>query len=261
MADSITDDKASGSKADDFDISAEDNQNKQDDSADDSKDDAKATDTATSTDDSTDKKKVDDTKTPAFDPDLDDWAEKSGHEKPENDRERKLLQNLRNSSRDFTRDRQAKKTAADLQKTIKDAQKSAENDDDTVDPLEKEVKALRNDLSLERTARLQSEYFSTNGVTDEEVTTMGEILKEKADRGDMKAFEFLSDARNLGDLHDLAKIRMSKSVDSEVVEKAKLEERERLAKLSKSGSPSSTARGTTTAGKKDELAELWAEDL
>ena len=38
-----------------------------------------------------------------FDKDLDEWAVKKGHEAPENDRERKLLQNLRDSDREFTK--------------------------------------------------------------------------------------------------------------------------------------------------------------
>lgn len=258
--DSTTDDSNStDSTADDFDLSAEDNTgNDSNDSTDDVQADKKADD-LTSNDDSADKK-ADETKTPAFDDDLDEWAEKTGHEKPDNDRERKLLQDLRDSRREFTRERQPKKVADDLSKVIKAATPKDSADDTIVDPLEKDVKQLKSELAQERTTRMQESYFRENSVTNEEVEAMGEILKEKADHGDMKAFEYLSDARNLGDLHDLVKIRMSKQDTTEVVEKAKQEERERLAKLSKSGATSKSAKATVAGGKKDELTELWESD-
>ncbi len=258
MAEDSTTEDANSAK-DDFDLSTEDNK---DDSQTTSTDDKQTDDTKTADDDLTSKKdsaKVDD-KAPAFDADLEDWAEKTGHDKPENDRERKLLQDLRNSRRDYTAERQAKKAAQDLQKTVAKATPKVEDDDAAADPLEKDVKQLRAELNQERTTRIQSEYFTENGVTAEEVEVMGEILKEKADKGDMRAFEYLSDARNLGDLHDLVKIRMSKAETTDVVEKAKQEERERLAKLSKSGTTTRSAKATTSATKKDELAELWSSD-
>ncbi len=253
--DSTTEDDANSSK-DDFDLSAEDNKN---DSQDTSTDAQQTTDKGDDLTSKKDSAKADD-KAPAFDADLDDWAEKTGHDKPETDRERKLLQDLRNSRRDYTADRQAKKAAADLQKTVAKATPKQDDDDAVVDPLEKDVKALRAELNQERTTRIQSEYFTENGVTADEVTVMGEILKEKADRGDMRAFEYLSDARNLGDLHDLVKIRMSKAETTDVVEKAKLEERERLAKISKSGATTRSAKANTPAPKKDELTALWESD-
>lgn len=262
--DSTTDDTNSAAdKTDDFDLSGEDNAgNDSQDSTDDSQTGDKADD-LTSDDDSTDKgtkgDKTAEAKTPAFDKDLDEWAEKKGYEKPENDRERKLFQELRNNEREFTRNRQTKKTADDLNKTIKDAAPKADADA-IVDPLEKDVASLRSELNQERTTRLQSEYFSQNGVTADEVEVMGEILKEKAARGDMSAFNYLSDARNLGDLHDLVKIRMQKTETSDVAEKAKQEERERIAKLSKSTSTSRSAKSTVPGNKTDELTELWSSD-
>lgn len=256
---------AGGADVDDFDLSAEDHS--QDNAADQDSPDRTAVDNdddnSASNDDDADPN-ADSDKTPVLDPDLDDWAEKTGRGKPETDRERKLMQDIRNGQRDFSKSRTPKKNAAELNKVIVEATPaSKDKSDDGSDPLEAKYDKLERDLNTERTTRLQSEYFSENKVTDEEVTVMGEILKEKADRGDMKAFEYLSDARNLDDLHDLVKIRMSKDAPADgtdVVAKAKEEERQRLAKITKSGGPSKSARSTTPAAKKDELAALWESD-
>lgn len=271
--DSTTDDSNSTTTdADDFDLSAEDNVGN-DSSAttdDDQGNDEGAgnagndDDNQASNNDSVDNKpKTDDKKTPAFDPDLDQWAEKTGHEKPENDRERKLLQDLRNSKREFTSKREAKKAAEALASTIKDSSKdSSKTDDDlAVDPLEKEVKEMRGELNAERATRLQSEYISENNVTDEEVAVMGEILKEEAEK-DPDSFKYLSDPRRMDKLHALVKQRMAAAGQdtSEVVEKAKKEERERLAKISKSGAPNQSAKGTVNGSKKDPIKDIWDDD-
>jgi hypothetical protein len=77
---------------------------------------------------------------PEFDEDLDTWAERAGHDKPETDRERKLLQNLRNSQREFTKDRQAKKSVDVVDDVIKSEQDSVVTEEDEIyDPIEKTV--------------------------------------------------------------------------------------------------------------------------
>lgn len=197
--------------------------------------------------------------TPAFDTDLDEWAEKAGHDKPETDRERKLLQNLRNSSREFTRDRQSQ-AQTDLNKAIRDATPKVD-DEAIVDPLEKDVRNLQVQLRQAESRRLMSEYLSTHTVTNEEQTAMAEVLKEKADRGDMTAFNYLSDGENIADWHALGKTRLAQTTDSSaaVAEKARQEERERLAKESKASGPNRNAHSNTPAPKKDELAELFSD--
>lgn len=236
------------------------------DSSDDSTSDDAATDTKDDADDSADdsgKKTAE--KTPALDEDLEAWAKKKGYDKPDNDRERKLLQDLRNGERDFTRERQAKKTATDLDSAIKDATPEAAKADDDGDPLEKDVAALKLELATERATRIRSEYFSANNPSDEEVTAMSEILKEKVDKAPTPTakratVEYWTDPENIADWHDLAKIRVAKGADtSEVAEKAKREERERLAKETNSGGPTRSAKSTTTAPKKNELEELWKD--
>lgn len=252
---STTDDSNS---TDDFDLSGEDHVgNDSNDSTDDQQT-GDSADDLTSNDDSADQKTED--KTPAFDDDLDAWAEKTGHDKPETERERRLLQDLRDSKREFTRERQTKKTA-DLQKAIKEATPEP-TADDVVDPLEKEVQRLAAQVEEQRTTQMQKDFFREHGITDDEVAIMGEILKDKATQGNMKAFEALADPENLGDLYDLMKIRLSKegTDTSEVIEKAKKEERERLAKESKSGGPNRSAKSAVSAGKKDELTEMWLAD-
>ena len=263
MADTTHDDGggAGGKDVDDFDLSAEDHSQDNDANQDSPARTANDSDDSATNDDDADKDA--DSKTPPFDADLDDWAEKTGRGVPETDRERKLMQDIRNGQRDFSKSRTPKKNATELNKAIDKAKPDSKDDGDGLDPLEAKYDKLERDFQVERTTRLQSEYFSENKVTDEEVTVMGEILKEKADRGDMKAFEYLSDARSLDDLHDLVKIRMSKgdSVDTDgVVAKAREEERQRLAKASKSGGPSRSAKSTTPAAKKDELTALWESD-
>src|ERR1035437_6992071 len=86
-----------------------------------------------------------------FDKDLDEWAVKKGHEAPENDRERKLLQNLRDSDREFTKEREAKKG----QKAIENALKTEKDElpvveEEIFDPLEKEVRELKRANANER---------------------------------------------------------------------------------------------------------------
>ncbi len=265
MADPIHDDGgAAGGADDDFDLSAEDHSQDSDtdlDSPGASTDGDNADDNRTSTDD--DSGKTDDSDSPAFDADLDEWAEKTGRGKPETDRERKLMQDIRNGQRDYSRARAPKKTADDIAKVIDGAKPKSRDPDPAADPLEVKYNQLESDLRMERDTRLRAEYVTENNVTTEEAEVMGQILKEKADRGDMRTFEALADARNMGDLHDLAKMRMAKGApadSADVVAKAKQEERDRLAKISKAGGPSRSAKSTTPAAKKDELTALWESD-
>lgn len=287
--DSTHDDaSATGGAEDDFDISAEDHsqddtpQDSPDDTqivaADDADKDAGADDTLPSSDDADaatadDKTKADAAAddTPAFDADLDEWAEKTGRGKPENDRERKLIQDIRNGQRDFSRSKDAKKTANDLDKVVADADSKIDKgtDDDVLgDPLEKDVRTLAANLRDERTTRLRSEYFSENDVNDEQVTVMGEILNEKVDRATTPeakkaALEYWTDPANIADWHDLALLRIAKNkpdATSQAAEKARADERERLAKISASSGPNRSAKSTVAAGKKDELTELWKSD-
>lgn len=272
--DSTTDDSnstATDTEKDPLDFSVE--QIKGNDSTDSTDDDQTADDSddLTSDDADEDTKKADkaeeddksDEKTPAFDADLDEWAEKTGHDKPENDRERKLLQDLRDSKRDFTRERQSKKNDG-LDAAIKDAKPKDGKTEDDADPLAKSFSNLEAKFETERAMRLRSEYYRTNDVTSEEDAAMIEIIKETGEKGNQARFAFLSNPDNMSDLHILAKNRIAANSTAdktdETVTKARQEERERIAKESKSGGPSRSAKGNTPPPKKDPLQELWESD-
>lgn len=239
--------KQTGSDA--ADSTAGDNANNQDTS--------KSTDTSGDDDKSTNEDKGED-KAPALkiDTDLDDWAAKAGHEVPETDRERALLQKLRNGSRDFTREQQAKKAEQTFNKATTSAKPKVDDDDDDGDPLEKDIKSVKAELQEERALRMRSEYFNSNGVTMDETLVMGEILKEKAERGGKSAFDYWSAPENLQDLHDLAKVRMASKADSSVADEAVRVERERIAKESKANGSTRNATSTSTGSKTEEEQRL-----
>jgi hypothetical protein len=259
--DSTTDATNSSTEDGDLmDLSAEDNVGNDSDAATDETQTAGKGDDLASEDSETEDSAADD-KTPVFDSDLDDWAEKTGHDKPETDKERKLMQDLRDSKREFTQKRQSKATE-DLSKVIRETNPKAKTDDDTVDPLEKDVKDLKERLEKAETRQRMSEYLGTHDMSAAEQEAMKEILEERVAKGGQKAFDYLTDPENLGDWHDLAKLKLAGAADptTEATDKARQEERERLAKISKSGGPSRSAKATTPAGKKDPLAELWESD-
>lgn len=195
----------------------------------------------------------DDKDTPAslkIDDDLDDWAEKTGRGKPESDRERAALQEIRNGQREFSKQQEAKK-AADALKTATEGVETGAEDDEIDDPLEKDVAELKKRNAEVETARLQSEYFSENNVTTDEATAMGKVLQEMVDAEDtpedkQRAFEYWTNPKRLEKWHRLAKAEIgTDSVDTKAIEdEAARKERERIAKESHSNGPSRNASTT-----------------
>lgn len=209
--------------------------------------------------------KGDDTSASKFDDDLDQWAEKTGRPKPSTDAERQAYQDLRDSQREFTRQRQGKDEASKLDKTIKDAKTDLKSEDDSIDdPFVKRVSDLEESLAQERAMRQRSEYFADNNVSNEEAATMGEILKEKIDRAGtpeakLKALEFWTDPANLADWHTLAQARLAKGNGDAVAQaaaEAAQKERERLAKVTASDAPNRSASKIDPAKKTEEQARL-----
>lgn len=191
----------------------------------------------------------DDTPAPKFDTDLDEWAEKTGRPKPESDRERELYQEIRNGQREYSRSKQAKDAEKDVDKVIKDAKPAddkAEEEDEELDAGERAERMI----TEERNIRLRSEYFTVNAVTPEESKVMGEILKEKVDKGGRAAFDYWTDPNNLEDWHTLAKARLAANTDTSAIEEeAARKERARIAKEHQAGGPSRNATTPTTKEK------------
>ncbi len=221
-------------------------------------------DSSKSTDDSADGDKPTDgdgKDAPAsqFDDDLDDWIEKRKFPKPTNDEERQAYQDQRNEQRQYTRDQQAKREAADAKALGDEIHKTKpevnDEDDDDLDPLEKRQNKIEEQLAQERNTRLQSEFYTTNKVTEEEHKAILDIYKEKVSKpttpeGKKAAFDLWSSPDALGDLLDLARARISKNTDpSLATDEAARKERERIAKESQATSPGRGAK-TTTSGKK-----------
>lgn len=212
--------------------------------------------------------KTDDT-TPAsnFDEDLDSWIEKKGYPKPETDEQKTALQEARNEQREFTRKRQAEKAATDV-KTLGDEihkvkPDSQDEDDDEIDPIEKDVKELKADRDAERNTRLQSEYIMANNVSTEEVKAMGTILKEMVDKeesaADKKAvYDFWTNPKRLEQWHKLAKASMvDPATDKKIAaDEAASAEREKIAKESHANSPGRGAKTTTSGTKTPEQERL-----
>lgn len=221
-------------------------------------------DPSKSTDDSADGDKPtdgeDDAPASTFDKDLDDWIGKKGYPAPETDEQRKAYQDARNEQREFTRTRQAEKAANDakaLGDKIQTAKPTADGDEDEeIDPIEKDVAELKAAAIEERNTRLQSEYITTNNVSTEEVEAMGAILKEMVDKAETpeekKAeFDYWTNPKRLDRWHKLAKASLGDGgVDTKTVEdEAARKERERIAKESQANSPGRGAK-TQTPGKK-----------
>lgn len=212
---------------------------------------SKSTDSSADADNKSDEGK-DDASASQFDADLDDWAVKSGRSAPTTDGERALLQELRNNSREFTREQQAKKANKAFEETTTSA-KPTNDEDEELDELEE----IKLGLKEERARRMRSEFFNSNGITMEQTVAMGEILKEKTDKGGKTAFDFWSDPDNLQDLYDLAKVRLSKTQDnSAIADEAARAERERIAKESKANGSARNATSTSTGDKSEDEARL-----
>lgn len=194
--------------------------------------------------------KTDDTPATKFDDDLDDWISKRKLTPPSNDDERQALQDLRNEQREFTKSRQAAKeqeNAKDLNKEIDKLKTEVEppksdDDDDEDDPeladFKKRLQAVEAERDSEKTTRLQSEFYTSNKVSDEEHKAIMEIFQEKVGRpttddGKRRAFLIWSSPDALPDLLDLAKARLAKTTDTTAAEEAAAKaERERIAKES-----------------------------
>lgn len=193
---------------------------------------------------------------PKFDTDLDEWAEKTKRPVPQDDRERALYQEIRDSQRDFSRSKQTKEATTEIAKSI-DAVKPADNkeEDDERDPVEIRQDEIENQLREERSLRVRSEYFAEKSVTADQSKVMGEILQEKVDRAatpaaKKAAFDYWTDPTNLEDWHALAKARLSTTTDTTVVqEEAARKERERIAKESQAAGAIRNAKSTTESAK------------
>lgn len=231
---------------------------------------SKSTDTTTtadddnqSTDDTNNDSADDDTPALQFDDDIDDWAAKRKLPTPENDEQRVAYQEQRDQQREWTRERQAKKDASDLSKTLSDAKPddANEDDDDDIDPLEKRQNELEAQLKQEKTTRLQSEFYTENKVTKEEAKAILDIMKEKFARpttpeGKKKAFELWSSPDALPDLLDLAKAKVGQTSSDVVADEAARKERERIAKESQANSPGRGAKNQTDGDKTPEQQRL-----
>lgn len=215
--------------------------------------------TANPFEEASDKKEVVKEESPSgnqFDKDLDTWAVNAGHDKPENDRERKLLQNIRNGSRDFTRQQQAKKSKTEFDSAAEEIEKDIPaEEDDTIDPLERDIKELKADRDRERATRLQSEFFTEKAVSDSTGKLMGEILKEKVDKAPVgskkQVLDYWSHPDQLPDLHELATARELQARGTVDAEEAARKERERVEKESKNNVPSKNAQTTDAKPAKD----------
>lgn len=230
-----------------------------------SADDSKSADAKDGADDGGGKKDDTSASTPKFDDDLDDWIEKTGRPKPENDEQKQVLQDLRNSQREFTRKQQADKDAKSLGDTVKetgkDLKKPGDGNSDEDDPLAKDVKELQARLDREETTRLQSEFYTNEKVTPDEHKLIIDIFKEKVDKqpddqAKLRAVEVWGHPSALPDLLDLARARMASNSASEIGDKAAQEERERIARESQANSPSRSASSTTTSDKTEDEARL-----
>lgn len=207
--------------------------------------------------------------TPAseFDSDLDEWIEKRKGRAPRDDDERRDLQELRNSQREFTKQQQSSKASVNAKSLGDEINQSrpksnVDPEDDDRDDLEKRQDAIEAQLNGERTQRLQSEFYTENEVTEEQHKAIMDIFKEKVSRpvsyeAKKKAFDYWSEPDALPDLLDLAKARIVAGVDTSVItEEAREEERKRIAKESQASSPGRGAKVATDGNKTPEQERL-----
>lgn len=201
------------------------------------------------------------------DDDLDAWAEKAGFGRPSTDLERKLLQERRDSQREFTRSHEPKKLAEGLDKSIKDQEATLDKPADTAkdNTSEARIAALERSAQEERTARLQSEFITEKKVTEAQIALMGTILEEKiaaaATPEEKRAeLEYWSNPKRLQDWHTLAAAREMTSVGKEAIEAAAAQrERERLARESHATAPGRSSRSTVPQDAESELDKIWKD--
>lgn len=228
---------------------------------------SKSTETPAADDDKSKEKptgNADDTpaSTPKFDDDLDEWIAKRKAPAPTTDEERQAYQDLRNEQREYSRSQQAKKQAEELSKAIDESKIDNDDDeDDDDDPLAKEVRELREDRDAERTARLQSEFYTDNKVTEGEGKAIAEVFKEKiesetTEEGKIAAFNYWKNPNRLPMLLKEARSNLSNADIEAAKEAAQQEERERIAKESEANSANRGAKQTLTSDKSEDEARL-----
>ena len=186
-----------------------------------------------------------------FDKDLDTWAEKAGYDKPETDRERKLLQTIRGGQREFTKGQQAKKSVSELDKAVEEAKKEIPDaEDDFIDPLERKVAELEASRNEERSNRLQSEFFTEKAITESTGKIMGEVIKELFDKAStdkkQQVLDYWSHPDQLPQLLEIAEARELKARGDASTDEAVQAERRRIEKESKGSAPIRNAKTTAT---------------
>lgn len=226
---------------------------------------SKSTDAADGDKNPTDDTKTDDAPASKFDDDLDEWIEKRGLAKPENDEQKQSYQDLRNGQREYTKSQQAKQKDNDvksLSDKVNELNPTDDNEEDDLDPLEKDVQEMKAQLREERVTRLQTEYFVENNVTTEESEAMGAVLKELVAKEDTPqekkaALDYWTNPKRLSQWHQLAKARIGEASDTDaIVDEATRKERERIAKESNANSPGRGAKTTTQGTKTPEQERL-----
>ncbi len=193
---------------------------------------------------------------PKFDKDIDSWAEKTGRPVPTNDTERALLQEIRDDQRKYSRAQQAKDVNKDIDAAIDDVKPDVDVDEDG-DPLENDVKSMKQQLAEEKSTRLRSEFMYEHNVTVDQAKVMGEILKEKVEKGGANAHAYWTHPDQLQDWLDLANARLSKSTDdTQLRDEVARKERERIAKEQQATSPGRGAKATVTTDNTPEAQRL-----
>lgn len=254
---------AEDSTTEDQDLQDDSTENGNGDDADDSEtsesDDESEDDDESETEDADDESGED---TSEFDEDLDAWAEKTHRAIPESDADRKILQELRNSQREYSRTQEAKKSADKVKEAV-DANKPEEpKPTKKADPLEARLDRMEAERREETNTRLRSEFFSSSDVSDEEATAMGEILTEKLAEAKSATekqaeYSYWTNPKHLKDWHALAKARVATAPDTAQIEaEAARKTREKIAKESKANGSSRSASNTRTSEKTEDQARL-----
>lgn len=195
-----------------------------------------------------------------FDEDLDDWAEKRGGDRPETDGERKALQELRNSQREFSKAHETKENTKKFQESLSKV-KPEQEEDEFEDASDKRIRQLEETIEGERTNRLQSEFYATKGVSKEEGDLMAAIFEEKFNKANTpesrkNVFDFWAHPDQLDDLYTLAKARLGSGTSDDIVDKAKQAERERIAKEQQASGPGRNASKATASEKSSDAERL-----
>lgn len=184
-----------------------------------------------------------------FDPDLDEWAEKTGRAKPETDNERKAYQEIRNQAREFGKAKQAKESLKEVSDALDVSDPTPKSDTAKAGDIETELQSLKSEVKREKTMRARSEYFQDKNVTVEEAKLMGDIIKEVANKKDFEGFNFLTNPDNIETWHMMAQARLSKVAAVRAAEQAAKVERERFAKESQAGPVNRGAKTISTTEK------------